>query len=94
MIGDPEKIKATQAMQEAELRQAIGDELYDALARIELKKFKDIINETMNMSTEYGFMVKSIERVLEGQEPSDLALSFPIVRKVWEVVNENRNQKL
>ena len=35
MIGDPEKIKATQAMQENELRQAIGDELYDALAKVE-----------------------------------------------------------
>ena len=43
MIGDPEKIKITQDMQENELRQAIGDELYDDLAKIEQKKNEEVM---------------------------------------------------
>ena len=33
--------------------------------------------------------LETIAQILDGVEPSDFMLSFPLVRKVWDKVNEN-----
>ena len=53
------------------------------------QKDRDVENEIILLQ---GILC-AIENAVSGQEPDDFMLSFPVVRKVWELQNHANNQK-
>jgi hypothetical protein len=47
----------------------------------------NLASELKNELVMARFILENIDLALTGQEPSDFALSFPLVRKVWDAVN-------
>ena len=47
------------------------------------KKFRNVESQLIAL----GSILDWIEIILDGDEVSDFALSFPIVRRVWDMMN-------
>lgn len=66
-----------------------GEEIYKIRKYDKAEKLsrKDLENEYVL----FGYLLDSIAMALDGEEPRDLAMSFGIVREVWEL---KQNAKL
>ena len=51
------------------------------------KKRQEIINDWENEAIMANMILGAIEVALDGREPSDFEMSFPIVRQVYESIN-------
>jgi|GEM_PF-4578292 len=54
----------------------------------EVKRLREENRELINKYVEIGSWVKTISDILEGKEPSDFMLSYPLVREVADKVSE------
>ena len=52
----------------------------------EIKNLKAKLRNIENDYVQIGAILEAIEQALDGQEPSDFMLSFPLVRKAWDVI--------
>jgi len=55
-----------------------------------IKSLKMQLKQLLNDYVSQGAILEAIEQVLDGQEPSDFMLSFPIVRRVWDVIQTGK----
>ena len=59
----------------------------------EIKLLRQAIRLLENDYILQGSVLEAIEQILDGQEPSDFMLSFPLVRKAWDVVCARKDCK-
>ena len=52
----------------------------------QIKLFEHRLRRLKSVYTQLGAILETIEAALDGQEPSDFMLSFPIVRRVYDLV--------
>ena len=57
----------------------------DEIRRLKLK-IRTLENECVLQQTLLG----TIAEMLEGREPSDFLMSFPVIREIWEKLNEKK----
>ena len=50
----------------------------------EIKSLKMQLKQLLNDYVSQGAILEAIEMILDGNEPSDFMLSFPIVRKAFD----------
>jgi len=53
----------------------------------EIKRLQQVIRQLENEYVLQGSLLEAIEMILDGHEPSDFMLSFPLVRKAWDKIN-------
>ena len=52
----------------------------------EIKQLKMQLKQLLNGYVSQGAILEAIEIILDGSEPSDFMLSFPVVRKVFDAM--------
>ena len=56
----------------------------------EIKRLKQVIRQLENEYILLGSLLEAVEMILDGNEPSDFMLSFPLVRKAWDVIQTGK----
>ena len=51
----------------------------------EIRQLKMQLKQLLNNYVSQGAILEAIEIILDGSEPSDFMMSFPIVRKVFDM---------
>lgn len=55
-----------------------------------MRKIAKIIRGQQNEVVQLNATLKAIEEILDGKETSDFMLSFPVVRKVNDLISHNK----
>ena len=60
-------------------------------------QIKNLTAELRNLESDYiylGSLMDAVGQALDGKEPSDFMLSFPIVRRVYDLVCLSKNKEV
>ena len=55
-----------------------------------IKRLQHALRQLENEYILLGSLLEAIEQILDGHEPSDFMLSFPLVRKAWDVIQTGK----